>query len=79
VAGDRQRFLRGLGLSEKDVARIKALAEARVRDGTIPAALVDLDAPIRVGAYSEDEAYRFSGERLGTWAGRILLYWPRRE
>jgi hypothetical protein len=71
--------LRGLGLTPRDVDRIKALAEARVQDGTIPAALADLDAPIRVAAYFEDEAYRFSGDRLGTWAGRVLLYWPRPE
>lgn len=67
-----------LGLSRRDVARIKAHAEALAANPShIPAALADLDAPVRVGAAPPDQAQYFSGEPFGAWAGMTLLWWPR--
>lgn len=40
-----------------------------------PPALVDLDVPVRVAAVRKGEESRFSGEVLGEWAGRSLLFW----
>ena len=71
----RQAFLRGFGFSRRDIVRIKALAEATTGNG-IPAALNDLDVPYRVGAVMPQDRRHSSGEELGEWAGRSLLYWP---
>lgn len=67
-------FLRSFGFSKRDVVRIKAMAETVTRNYT-PAALNDLDVPYRVGACVDGEERRHSGEVLGVWAGRKLLYW----
>lgn len=68
------------GFTRRDVARIKAQAEAvaAIAGLDTPAALADLDAPWRVLAVKPAEASRFSGEPFGTWAGMTLLVWPRR-
>jgi hypothetical protein len=64
-----------LGLSREDVARIQALAESLdPLDGSTPP-LVDLSVPIRVVAVRRGEESRFSGEVLGEWAGRSILFW----
>jgi hypothetical protein len=63
-----------LGLTRRDVRRIQAMAEACTDLYAAPA-LVDLDVPVRVIAVKPAEADRFSGEILGQWAGRTLLYW----
>ena len=44
-------------------------------DTWTPEALVDLDVPIRVAVVKKGEETRFSGELLGEWAGRSLLFW----
>ena len=64
-----------LGLSRDDIARIQALAESlSPLDGSTPA-LADLSVPIRVVAVHRGEESRFSGEVLGEWAGRSILFW----
>lgn len=72
---DRREFLKGFGFSRRDIVRIKALAEATTSN-SIPAALNDLDVPYRVGAVMPPDRRHSSGEELGEWAGRTLLYWP---
>jgi hypothetical protein len=66
-----------LGLSATDVARIQAHAELTTPDHQ-PAALNDLSVPYRVAACMPGREGYFSGELLGSWAGRTLLYWPIR-
>jgi hypothetical protein len=70
----RKAFLDSFGFSQRDVLRIKALAEA-VEGLSSPAALADLDTPYRVGAVRAGEESRTSGQVLGHWAGRVLVYW----
>ena len=72
---DRKEFLKGFGFSRRDIVRIKAMAEATTGN-SIPAALNDLDVPYRVGAVIPQDRRHSSGEDLGAWAGRTLLYWP---
>lgn len=67
--------INALGLNRDDVARIQALAEGLGPYDGSTAALTDLSIPIRVVAVREGEEDRFSGERLGAWAGRSLLFW----
>ena len=45
----RRQFFRALGLTRRDVTRIRAMAEATV-PGQLPRELADLDVPIRVTA-----------------------------
>jgi hypothetical protein len=68
------QFLRSFGFTKRDVLRIKAMAET-VTLNYMPAALNDLDVPYRVGACIDGEERHSSGEVLGLWAGRKLLYW----
>lgn len=71
----RRAFVKSMGLTRRDVARIKALAES-VTDNYTPAGLQDLDVPYRIQALRPVEANRGSGEPMGSWAGRMLVYWP---
>lgn len=64
-----------MGLTRRDVARIKAMAEA-VTENYTPAALADLDAPWRVCALPRGEN-KGSGEVFGEWAGRVLVAFYR--
>ncbi len=64
-----------LGLSHDDVARIQALAESLDPLDGSTSALTDLSVPIRVVAVHRGEENRFSGEVLGEWAGRSILFW----
>lgn len=70
----RQAFLKGFGFTRRDIVRIKALAEATTGNH-IPMALNDLDVPYRVGAIMPQDRRHSSGQDLGEWAGRALLYW----
>lgn len=63
-----------LGFSRTDIRRIQALAEA-CTDLDYGAALVDLSVPVRVGVCPLGRESYFSGEVLGTWAGRSILVW----
>lgn len=74
---ERREFLRSFGFSRRDLVRIKRMAEATTSN-SIPAALNDLDVPYRVGAVMPADRRHSSGEELGEWAGRTLLYWPMR-
>lgn len=71
---ERQAFLRGFGFTSRDLARIKAMAEC-VTHSYVPAGLSDLDVPYRVGACMPEDRRHSSGDVLGEWAGRTLLYW----
>ena len=70
----KQRFLRSFGFTRRDVARIKALAEATT-EFVNPGALKDLDVPVRVAACIPGDERLMSGRVLGDWAGRRLIYW----
>lgn len=71
---ERKAFLLGFGFTRRDLVRIKAMAE-ETTPNFAPAALNDLDVPFRIGAcWPGGERYS-SGEILGDWAGRTLLYW----
>lgn len=72
-----RQFLRSFGFTRRDIVRIKQLAEATERDA--PAALDNLDVPFRVGACMPGQEWTSSGQRLGEWAGRTLLWWPMNE
>lgn len=63
-----------LGLTRRDIRRIQMMAEA-MTDTWVPPALADLDVPIRVAVTAKGQEGRLSGEVLGEWAGRVLLYW----
>jgi hypothetical protein len=73
--GPRRAFLLGFGFTKRDITRIKAMAEATTQNYA-PRPLNDLDVPYRVGAAWPGTDLRTSGERLGHWSGRVLLYWP---
>lgn len=61
-------------VTERDLARIRALAE-QVTPTHSPPILDDLDCPLRVGAFMPgDEAYE-GGTVVGAWAGRVLVGW----
>lgn len=77
-ADRHRRWLESLGLSARDWARIKRLAE-RTTPHRGTAALDDLDVPCRVGACMLGEESRFSGRLLGVYRGRALLWWPMSE
>lgn len=74
---ERREFLRSFRFTHRDIVRIKAMAEATTSN-SMPAALNDLDAPYRVGAVMPQDRRHSSGEDLGEWAGRTLLYWEMR-
>ena len=71
---DRRAFLLGFGFTKRDIVRIRAMAEATTINYT-PAALNDLDVPFRIGAAWPGTERHSSGQVLGEWAGRTLLYW----
>ena len=71
---ERRAFLLGFGFTRRDLVRIKAMAEATTPNYT-PAALNDLDVPFRIGACWPGGERHSSGQLLGEWAGRTLLYW----
>lgn len=75
---ERKAFLLGFGFSKRDIVRIKALAEATT-ENMIPVALNDLDVPYRVGACWPGTERHSSGDVLGEWAGRALLYWKLKD
>lgn len=68
-----------LGLTKRDVRRIQLAAEDMTDAGSPPPALVDLDVPVRVVFCAKGEEIRFSGELLGEWAGRSIVYWHMNE
>jgi len=76
IMSDAQRkaFLKSFGFTRRDIVRIKAMAESTTGN-YLPAALNDLDVPIRVGACPAGQESRSTGKVLGSWAGRTLLYW----
>jgi hypothetical protein len=74
----RRRFLRSFGFTARDVRRIQAMAENCTR-GHEPAALADLDVPYRVGACLPGAEGYSSGQLLGEWKGRSLLWWAMNE
>ena len=71
----RRAFVKAMGLTKRDVARLKALAES-VTENYTPAGLQDLDVPYRVQALRPAEASRGSGKPMGSWAGCSLVCWP---
>jgi hypothetical protein len=71
---ERQAFLRSFGFSKRDVLRIRAMAETATPHYT-PVAMNDLDAPFRVGACIAGDERHSSGQILGLWKGRTLLWW----
>jgi hypothetical protein len=64
-----------MGLSRRDVERIKRLAE-QVTDYSVPPALADLDAPWRICALKVGDNPG-NGTVFGEWAGRLLVAWYR--
>jgi hypothetical protein len=74
----RQSFLKGFGFTRRDMLRIKVLAEA-VTLSANPRPLNDLDVPFVVGACPMGQESRSTGQPLGHWAGRSLLWWPMNE
>lgn len=74
---NRRAFLLGFGFTRRDIVRIKAMAET-VTPTRGAEALNDLDVPYRVGACWPGDERHSSGQVLGEWAGRTLLYWEMR-
>lgn len=64
-------------ISDRDWERIDALID-QVTPHYNPAALDDLDAPIRIGVAPEQDALRYSGEVFGRMRGCVLMGWPKR-
>ena len=73
-AADRRAFLLGFGFTKRDIVRIRAMAETTTANYA-PAALNDLDVPFRIGAAWPGTERHSSGQVLGEWKGRVLLYW----
>ena len=73
-----REFLRSFGFTRRDVLRIKAMAEA-TSASAIPRALNDLDVPFRVGAVMPEDVRHSSGQVLGEWSGRTLLWWAMHD
>lgn len=74
----KREFLRSFGFTRRDVKRIQLMAETC--DGPhSPPALNDLDVPYRVGACMPGLESRSTGQMLGEWKGRTLLWWPMNE
>jgi hypothetical protein len=71
----KRRFLASFGFTRRDVRRIQAMAET-CEPTYAPAALDDLDVPYRVGAIWPGQEMRSTGQYLGEWNGRTLLWWP---
>lgn len=64
---ERRAFFRSLGLSRRDIVRIKALAEAEDRRPE----LCDLDVPIVVSVGAMPSPH---WKALGAWVGRPLVF-----
>jgi len=62
-------------LSERDLARIHAMAEQVTPDNQ-PSILEDLDAPIRVGACLPGQETYLGAQVVAAWRGRLILGWP---
>lgn len=74
----KRQFLASFKFTKRDVKRIQLMAESC--DGLDqPAALNDLDVPYRVGACMPGLEGRSTGQILGEWKGRMLLWWPMNE
>lgn len=71
----RKAFLAQFGFTKRDIVRIRLMAEESTGSYT-PAALNDLDVPYRVGV---SDGGGTSGDVLGQWKGRTLLWWPMHE
>ena len=71
----RRQFFKALGLTRRDVRRIRALAETTTPDHT-PRELADLDVPIRLAARCRGEPAPRGALWFGEWADRELFYWP---
>lgn len=71
----RKVFLAQFGFTRRDILRIRLMAEEATSNFT-PAALNDLDVPYRVGVAA---AGGTSGDFLGKWKGRTLVWWPMYE
>lgn len=61
-------------LSDRDVARIRAMALALTHDHQ-PPVLDDLDAPIRVGVCAPGQEAATGAQVAIPWNGRIILGW----
>ncbi|MFZ5685704.1 MAG: hypothetical protein ACOY9C_13810 [Pseudomonadota bacterium] len=72
---DRRPAARRRHLSDRDVARIRAMAE-QVTEDHQPAILEDLDAPIRVGACLPGQETYSGAHVMTAWRGRLVLAWP---
>ena len=63
-------------VTDRDIARIKAMALSLVDDGRpAPPILDDLDAPIRVGVCRPGEEACTGAHIAVPWRGRIILGW----
>lgn len=62
-------------LSDRDLARIRAMAE-KVTPDHQPPILEDLDAPIRVGACLPGQDTYLGAQVVAAWRGRLILGWP---
>jgi len=61
-------------LSDRDLARIRAMAEQVTPDHQ-PPILEDLDAPIRVGACLPGQETYLGAQAVTAWRGRLILAW----
>lgn len=61
-------------LSDRDLARIQAMAEQVTPDHQ-PPILEDLDAPIRVGACLPGQETYLGAQVVTAWRGRLILGW----
>lgn len=62
-------------LSDRDLARIRAMAEQVTADHQ-PPILEDLDAPVRVGACLPGQETYLGAQVVTAWRGRLILGWP---
>ena len=72
---DRRPSARRRHLSDRDIARIHAMAE-RATETYQPPILEDLDAPIRVGACVPGQETYVGAQVIAAWRGRLILGWP---
>lgn len=71
---DRRPSARRRHLSDRDLARIRAMAESVTPDHQ-PPILEDLDAPIRVGACLPGQETYAGAHVIAAWRGRLILGW----
>lgn len=72
---DRRPGARRRHLSDRDIARIHAMA-AQATETYRPPILEDLDAPIRVGACLPGQETYVGAQVIAAWRGRLILGWP---